>query len=149
MVEAPPRHPACSTGAGRAPHGAARDSSRDAGTSSAHHDDVEDVLPAHRNVLLFTSALVSAADRPGALRAWGDSDKLHPVTARCARRNLLRVIFCWHSPRLSRPWQDELRNLKTRPPSDVKTPVPRDRGGRADPLCPAVSHGALLGECQG
>ena len=59
-----------------APRG--RDSSRDAGTSSAHHDDVEGVPPAHRSVLLLTGALVSAADRPGALRAWGDSDKLHP-----------------------------------------------------------------------
>ena len=32
-----------------APRG--RNSSRDTGTSSAHHDDVEDVPPAHRNVV--------------------------------------------------------------------------------------------------
>jgi hypothetical protein len=50
---------------------------------------------------------------------------------------------------LSRPWQDELRNLKTRPPSDIKTAVPRDRVGKADPLCPVVSHVDLLGDCQG
>ena len=40
-----------------------RNSSRDAGTSSAHHDDVEVLLLAHRNVLLFTGALVPASDR--------------------------------------------------------------------------------------
>src|SRR5258708_2293148 len=148
MVEAPPRHPACSTSAVRAPH-------RAAATAAA-----TPALPPPTTMTSKMSCLLigmcscsptrlclpPTVREPSKLGC--DSDKLHPVTARCARRNLLRVSsvgMVQIEPSVAR----RIEKSQKRPPSDVKTAVSRDRVGRADPLCTVVSHVDLLGDCQG